>query len=371
MTTELAANKKDGADLAYCYPDHVAAYNQAKSVISLEGLMNDSTYGFGFTDNEINDFVDAYYEEGRCFGDGKMYSLPLSKSSEVLYYNMTKFAELGLDVPTHWFSTGDNDKLSMEYVCKVIKEANPSCTPLGYDSAANWFITMCEQTGTAYTSATGKHFLFNNEDAKSFVRKFVDWRNKGYITTKVLYGSYTSSAFASQELYMCIGSTAGAGYQAPTPENGVYPFETGIAEIPQANSEKKAVIQQGPSVCIFNKADRAKVQASWLLLKYLTTSVDFQAQFSLVSGYTPVIKSVETNTVYKDKLSKANTTNNLQGAAIKQSLAQKASYFVSPAFPGSSVARNEVENLLNGCLEGKDINTCFADAISKCEASVK
>ena len=32
--------------------------------------------------------------------------------------------------------------------------------------------------------------------------------------------------------------------------------------------------------------------ACWLLLKYLTTNAEFQAGFSMASGYVPVIKSV-------------------------------------------------------------------------------
>ena len=86
MNTEIAAGKSD-VNVAYCYPDHIATYNTAKSVIALDNLIDDSKYGF--TDDEVNDFVKAYYEEGSSLGDGKMYSLPFSKSSEVLYYNKT------------------------------------------------------------------------------------------------------------------------------------------------------------------------------------------------------------------------------------------------------------------------------------------
>ena len=76
-----------------------------------------------------------------------MYTLPFSKSTEVLYYNKTFFDANNLSVPDHWFSTGENDTTSMEYVCARIKEidTNPNTYPLGYDSEANWFITMCEQ----------------------------------------------------------------------------------------------------------------------------------------------------------------------------------------------------------------------------------
>ena len=90
---------------------------------------------------------------------------------------------------------------------------------------------------------------------------------------------------------MSIGSSAGATHQRPTAdESGNYPFEVGIATIPQVNASNKKVISQGPSVCIFKKDNPQEVVASWLFVKYLTTTVEFQAEFSMASGYVPVIK---------------------------------------------------------------------------------
>ena len=119
LVTSISAGKAV-ADMAYCYPDHVALYNKANSVLVLDKYINDATYGF--TNEQIDDFVDAYWEEGKAFGDGQMYSLPLSKSTEVMYYDMDFFAEHGLEVPDHWFANTpnvDDDKTSMEYVCKI------------------------------------------------------------------------------------------------------------------------------------------------------------------------------------------------------------------------------------------------------------
>ena len=113
-----------------------------------------------------------------------MYTMPLSKSTEVLYYNATFFAKHNLTPPTTW-----NE---MEELCKKIKEIDPKSIPLGYDSEANWFITMCEQYGSPYTSASGDHFLFDNETNREFVKKFREWYQKGYLTTQKIYGAYTS-----------------------------------------------------------------------------------------------------------------------------------------------------------------------------------
>ena len=87
-------------------------------------------------------------------------------------------------------------------------------------------------------------------------------------------------------------------YQRPAKgDDGNYPFEVGIATIPQADASNRKVISQGPSVCIFKKANVQEEYASWLFVKYLTTSVDFQAEFSMASGcirrsFEPVCRQV-------------------------------------------------------------------------------
>ena len=365
-------------NIAYCYPDHVALYNLTGSVVTLDNLIastnevkhaDGTTEVLGLTQEQIDDFIDAYYNEGKAFGDDLMYTLPLSKSTEVLYYNKTFFDEHGLKVPTTW------DEL--ETLCAEIKKIDPNCIPLGYDSEANWFITMCEQTNSPYTSATGDHFLFDNESNRAFVKRFSEWHEKGYVTTQEIYGAYTSGLFVAQtgiKSYMSIGSSAGATHQRPAMVDGEYPFEVGIATIPQMSADNKKVISQGPSVCIF-EADELEVIASWLFVKFLTTKVEFQAEFGMVSGYVPVLESVADNEIYANFIANADGGNNIAALSAKVCLEQKDAYYVSPAFNGSSEARDQVGFLMQYCMTNyttaadKDamIKKAFEDAVAECE----
>lgn len=379
ISTELTTNAQP--NIAYCYPDHVALYNLAGSVITLDNLINStievtradgSKETLGLTEAQIADFIEGYYNEGKQFGDGLMYTMPLSKSTEVLYYNATFFKEHNLTPPTTWEEMGE--------LCKKIKEIDPKSIPLGYDSEANWFITMCEQYGSPYTSATGDHFLFNNETNRNFVKMFREWYQKGYLTTQKIYGAYTSGLFTSTnevKSYMSIGSSAGATHQRPTANaDGSYPFDVGIATIPQVSETNKKVISQGPSLCVFKKANQnpQEVVASWLFVKYLTTTVEFQAEFSMTSGYVPVIKSVSDNTEYKKFIDGANGGTNIAALSAKVCLEQEEAYYTSPAFDGSSKARDQVGALLAKCLSANDggdvdamIKKAFEDAIEECE----
>ena len=354
ITTEI--NAGTSPTMAYCYPDHVALYNKAMATVTLDGYIAEqgtvkkadgSTEIMGLTDAQKADYVETYYEEGKKYGDEtQMYTLPFSKSTEVLYYNKTYFEQKDYQVPTTWEQ--------MEALCAAIEADEPKNTPLGYDSEANWFITMCEQYGIPYTSSTGDHFLFNTEAHWNFVAEFKEWFDKGYFTTEEINGGYTSSLFTQtaadkRKTYMTIGSSAGASYQCPKKAEGTseaYPFEVGVAMIPQVDPTNPKVISQGPSVCLFKKANPQEVAAAWVFMKYLTTSVEFQAEFSMVSGYAPVIKSAEQNPVYQDFLATADGNENLQASCVKQAVAQKNAYYVSPAVVGSSGARDEVGLLM-------------------------
>ncbi|MBQ2258711.1 MAG: extracellular solute-binding protein, partial [Spirochaetales bacterium] len=198
-----------------------------------------------------------------------------------------------------------------------------------------------------------------------------------YLTTQTLYGAYTSGLFVSDKAprsYMSIGSSAGATHQRPTAlADGSYPFEVGITTIPQVDENNKKVISQGPSVCIFNKANPQEVIASWLFVKYLTTTVEFQAEFSMASGYVPVLKSVGQNEVYADFLAKADGGNYISALSAKVCLDQEEAYYTSPAFNGSSTARDQVGGLIVKCLPytGSDVDAfidqAFQAAIDECE----
>ena len=375
IATEITEGNQP--NIAYCYPDHVAMYNLAKAVTTLDTLIESqievthadgTTEILGLTEEQKSDFIEGYYNEGKQFGDGLMYTLPLSKSTEVLYYNKTFFEANNIAVPTTW--------AELEAVCAQIKALDPTAIPLGYDSESNWFITMCEQYGSPYTSATGDHFLFDNEQNHAFVKMFNEWYRKGYVTTQELYGNYTSGLFVSQtapKSYMSIGSSAGATHQRPAADaDGNYPFEVGIASIPQVDPAKPKVISQGPSLCIFQKENPQEVIASWLFVKFLTTNVSFQAEFSMASGYVPVIKSVGDHPAYADFIKNADGGNYISALSAKVCLAQADAYYTSPAFNGSSEARSQVGTLMTKCLVLTDnidakIAEAFEFAIDECE----
>jgi len=366
LREEISYEIADGnpPNLAYCYPDYVADYNAADATVVLDNLITHNT--LGLTEEQQNDFVDSLYASGKVHGDDRMYSLPLSRSTEVLYYNKTFFDEHNLTVPTTWEE--------MWEVCAQIKAIDKNCTPLGYDSENNWFITLCEQMGSGYISAeNGGEYLFNNDQNKAAMKELREYYKKGYFTTQQLYGGYTSGLFTEQGCYMSIGSTGGALYNSFWDDK----TEVGIAPIPQYNTNQPKAISQGPSLCILkgkNTTDQ-QVLASWLFMKFLCTNADFQAEFSMMVGYMPAIHSALEHPSFVEWLNTADGYNNLSAYAAQVSIDNLDSYYTSPAFVGSSVARDEVGDLLVRCLaygETDDIiDRLFEEAIAACEAARK
>jgi len=376
IQTQIANDEQP--NLAYCYSDHVASYNRAKAVVQLDNLISDSKYGF--TEAERNDFVKGYYDEGKNFGDDFMYTVPFSKSTEVIYYNKTEFEKNGWDVNKMKTWSG------MIELCREIKAKYPNCYPLGIDSEANLFIELAEQIGSPYTSAEkGNNYLFNNAENKAFVQQFKTWFEEGLYTTQTLLGTYTSSLFTSvdnnpgKRSFISIGSTGGAGHQYPAKGE----FEVGVAPIPTYGNVNLKCISQGPSLCIFNKADAQEVLATWVFVKDYLLDPEFQVAFAQESGYNPVRNSCydvqvpdpndpteQKKVKYSETLSaaKGDSKTGLISLTANTCRTLSNNYFTSPAFNGSAKARIQVGDLFVAAISGtKTIDKAFEDAILECE----
>lgn len=371
---------KQQPDLAYCYADHVAQYLQTSKVVDMNTLIKstatvkgaeDKEYAVGYTEKEIADFNQGYYKEGLAsnYGDYEKYgyeadamlTLPFVKSTELMYYNKTALDALGLEPATTW------DELWRQ--AKLIKAKYPTATPLGYDSEANWFITMCEQNGWGYTSANAPHYLFNNANTTAWLKELNDYYNKGYIATQNEYGSYTSALFTKGTdggAIYCIGSSGGAKHQDPGSA-----FTWGIAPIPgskQADgSVNYAAISQGPSLVMFEagngveNVDEKKIM-TFMFVKELMDP-EFQAAFAKESGYNPSRSSVFENEDYAEHMNGKSIT--AVAANIAASMSNR--FFTSPAFIGSSTARTQVGNVVLYTLKGsKSAEKALQDALANC-----
>lgn len=362
---ENAIAAGDVPTMAYCYPDHVANYLTSNAVVNVDDFLNNPELTFTEEDGLVDDFIDAYWEEGLSYDKPGMYSVPFSKSTEVMFYNKTVFDANGWTVPTTWEE--------MEQLCAIIKAANPTITPLGYDSDENLFITMCEQYGIPYTTneniTTGAdHFLFKNDEAKAMVARLKTWFDNGWFTSQGTSadGGYTSTKFKNGELYMTIGSTGGTTY------NYSDNFEIGIASIPGAEATvdggNNHVIMQGPSICFLRRVTQEQKEASWKFYKYIVNASN-SAYFGSKTGYSPVRESSFTTDTWLDFVQDESivAAEDLVRRTISYNTILNDRYFVSPSFKGSATARGEVGGIISTVLTGaKTIDEAFNDAYNNC-----
>lgn len=359
-------------NLVFCSPSTLMAYHENDMLVSLDHFINNkniiaSTNEMtGFTQAQIDDFVDTFYNEGKIFGSDTLYSLPFVKSTDLLYYNKSVFDELGLKVPTTWDE--------MEQCFEVLKEAYPDCTPLGYQSTENLFITLAAQYGSDYTSANGE-YLFVNDKNKAFVSKFAEWYQKGYLTlSEFEYGPYDD--FANAQTLMYVGNSVGIMYFYPTKIDGEFTFELGAAPIPQFDpSNPKTVAEGEASICLIENQNSQEVYASWLFLKYLMTDMEFQARSATQYNSMPVLNSVKDSDEYKTYVNNSFTNGSLRYIAMELVPLQADSCFTTPIFEGYEKARENVGLLVRSIFEkyqlGADnsamIDEEFQKALDECK----
>lgn len=367
--------------MAVAYPDNAASYVRSNSLIDINTFLNDPDTAFTAEEGGgSEDFVKAFWDEGKNISnkDG-LYTVPLYKSTEVMIFNRSYFAEHNLQIPTTW------DELMS--VAQQIYDDNPEkwsaedCSPVIWDSDSNLFITHAYQNDIPYTDPSNQDnpFVFNNEANRSFVKELKEYHDKGLIETKGSLGgtTYSSSYLTAEKCIIAIGSTGGSSY------NITSNFQVGIAPEPVFNKENPKYIQQGPDVCFFRRSSSSSTHWAWEFYKFLT-STGTNLELTTNLSYSPVRYSCYENDAYKEyvgefadyvdhplekddkgnlKYQNENNMGLVQMAAYQtQKIVQNDQLFYSPAFPGSAEARGDqssgVGNVIAGTLsyKGKDID---------------
>jgi len=359
--------------MAFCYPDNVAKYIDSDIAVKLDNLISDPTIGFQESDGSHtdsagkvlygkDDYVKAFYDEGTAYPVEGTYSLPFAKSTEALFYNKTEFDKNGWAVPTTWDE--------MWALCQQIRDQYPqkgddgkyTYYPLGYDSDSNLYITLSQQLGIPYTSVSGDHYLFNNPQAKTMVTDLKSKYDTGLFVTKgsTGKGTYTSTKFTAGEIFMSIGSTGGTSY------NQTNNFEVGVAIPPSIDANAPAVISQGPSICFFNRASTAELNAAFEFYRFISTT-DNSNYYGISTGYQPVRISSFQSENYQSFMKKTGADKTLFTTVAAVAYTMNDSYFNSPVFVGSANARVEIGALVSSVLLGtKTVDKAFTDAMSNC-----
>lgn len=343
------------------YPDHIATYKTGTNiVVSLDELINNEEYGLGgsklkFDSPKKQEIVSQFLSEGII--DGEQYALPFMRSTEACYVNKTYVEKLGFELP---------EVLTWDFIWEVSQAAlakNEDGTykingqnvmiPFIYKSTDNMMIQWLKQSEAGYSSDDGEILIFN-DDTKKFLYTIADNVTNGAFSTFKISG-YPANFLNAGQCIFAIDSTAGAtwmGTDAPLvdiSDDTIVEFETEVMMIPQVDANAPKMISQGPSICIFNKADSGEVMASWLFAQYLLTN-DVQIAYSQTEGYVPVTEKAVNSAEYRDYISRMGEDNDIYyDIKIKASQIMTENIkntFVTPVFNGSASLRSASGQLI-------------------------
>ena len=343
------------------YPDHIATYLTGDNVVApLDALVDDPAYGLGgseipFDAPARDEIVPEYLAE--CSFGGHTYALPFMRSTEACYVNQDMVEALGYELP---------DVLTWDFIWEVADRAAEKdadgvyrlngqqvMIPVIYKSTDNMMIQLLRQSGAGYSDGDGSVLLFNDA-TKALLFTIADQVGQGAFSTFKI-SSYPANFLNAGQCVFAIDSTAGStwmGSDAPLmdiSEDKIVPFRTAVRMVPQVDPEHPQMISQGPSVCVFNKADPQEVLASWLFVQYLLSN-DVQIPYAETEGYVPVTEKARQSAEYRDYLA-WDGADDAEHYAVKLAATQllldhTGDTFVTPVFNGSASLRDAAGQLI-------------------------
>ena len=235
-----------------------------------------------------SDFVEAFIAEVSQW-DGKLYGMPMTKSTEVIYVNKTLLEKIG-------YTEADVQGMTMDKLAEISKAAKEQLgiPGFGYDSGSNGFISTLKMDGKNFVDLDGT-INVDNEWVRTFMDFYKEQVTNGYFRTPGEDG-FLSGPFSNQQMLMYQGSTAGASF---IDTNGQ--FELIAVEPAYFEGKDKAVIQQGGSLFVTTDVTPQEQFAAYEFIKF-ATNTENTAKFATETGYLPVRKSAAETDIVKNIL---------------------------------------------------------------------
>ncbi len=311
----------------------------------------------GFADDLRNDYIEAFVAEVAQWGDGKLYGMPMTKSTEVVYVNTTLLEQLG-------YTLEDLEGMTMETVIEICKKAKEELgiPGFGLDSGSNTFISTLKMDGKDFVELDGTINL-DNEWVRTFMDFYKEQVANGYFRT-IGEDKFLSGVFSNQQLLMYQGSSAGAGFI-----NTNDAFELGVVEPPKFEGKEQAVIQQGGSLFITNDVSEQEQYAAYEFMKF-ATNAENTAKFATATGYLPVRKSAaETETI---KAALADTEGTYSKVFPVAEKALNYAYY-TPAVNNAQSARNTIQEKFEAYVTGgiADVETFIQESLTEVGTSIQ
>ena len=335
------------------YPDLATGLIEDNKLVDLALFINDENVGMA---DEMDDFVDTFIEETSQWGEGKIYGLPMTKSTEVLYVNKNMLESLG-------YTLEDLEDLTFEKLAEI---SNKAVTELGvagfgFDSSSNAFISSLKMDGPDFVESNGT-INVDNEWVREYMTFFQQQAQSGAFRIAG-EDKFLSNPFVNQKMLCYQGSSAGYAYL-----NNDGAFEIAVVEVPVFQGKDKAVMQQGASLFVTNNVSAEAQYAAYEFVKF-ATNAENTAKFATATGYLPVRKSaIETDIVkniLNDETSLYSKVYNVAQEALSYAYYTPA---INNAQSARTVAQEKYEAFMSGSIA--DVEVLVDDIVSQVETSI-
>lgn len=337
-----SVNKKVGADEV---PNIFAAYPDTAYKVDKLGLVVDLDQYF--TENELQEYIDAYIEEGRIDESNELKIFPIIKATEIMMINKTdwdKFSK-ATGISTEELET-------WEGVARVAKEyynwSNGKAF-FGRDAMANYIIIGSKQLGQEMFEVRNGQATIRMDDA--IMRRLWDNFYLPYISGYyAAYGKFRSDDAKTGDIIALVGSTTGAVYfpDAVTINDNInYEIECMMLPVPNFENTQPYAVQQGAGMVVL-KSDKRQEYASVEFLKWFT-QVERNIEFSIASGYMPVKKSANNVNIINEQISKySNQVSKQLQLSLPIAIHQSNTYklYTNKAFENGTDAREILSKVL-------------------------
>lgn len=279
-----AIQSGDVPDVVVGYMNALAGWYSVDAVVDLQPYVDNEMVGLSSED--VADFYQGAYDAG-VIADGSRIGLPLSQSTNVMFYNNSWAEELGFDAPPQ------TPEEFQAQACAAAEANNTDDDP-NNDGTGGLVLYASASNVASWTYAYGGDFLNEKGTGYDFTSQEVEdvayflktlWDEGCAFPTE----SYPNPEFATRKALFTMSSSAGLPYQiAAFDDEAATDDEWSFIAFP-GPGDMSAVNAFGQSVSIVNSTPEKKL-AGWLFLKHFT-SPESQATWINYSAYYPVRKS--------------------------------------------------------------------------------
>lgn len=330
-----SAEEKVGADNL---PDIFATYTDTAILLYQKELLVDiSEY---MTEEELGEYVPAFIEEGRL-AENELEVLPVAKSTELLYMNMTDWNEFAKATGTQESALETWEGLAQ--AAEQYYEWSGGKAFFGRDAFANYMIVGSRQLGSPIFEVTDNEVTVRLDE--EVVRRLWDCYAAPYLKGYYgAYGRFRSDDVKTGDLIACVGSTSSVTYypaQVTREDGSTYAIEAKVYALPDFAGTKPCAVQQGAGMAVI-RSDEKKERAAVEFLKWFT-DVEQNTAFCVESGYFPVKMAANRQENIEASMAAADISEdslNYENLLMSAKAVEENILYTNTAFPEAMGARN-------------------------------